>query len=270
MSDVMDSDRLDVWLNGKPPEFACLLAVRAALRVVPVLEHALQQEEEGRRRSVILPSFRALAAASFGSAWPGYRSESRDAARIAGNAACDAIWDLANGSELAVIEAKDATPEIYQYIWALETDSRMLGVAARAVSAIGFAAQAVVDAIDSEKGIAGSDAVNESALSAATSAESAINGVHRDVELFTEPEEGNDSKPEIAEHISEFWKAVELDIECLETGGGSLHQHADILYELSQRALWLNGTSVWAGRRWADFKGQDASRRGLASLDRLV
>ena len=273
MSDVMDSDRLGMWLKGKPPEFACLLAVRAALRIVPVLEYALHEAEEDRRQAVILPSFRALAAASFGSAWPRHRSEARDAARSAGNAARDAIGDLANGAQLAVFEAKDAMPEIYQYIWELETDSRMLGIAERAVSAIGFAAQAVVDAIDSEQGIAGSDAVYQSAVSAATSAESAISDVHGDVESFTEPEEGDDSKPEIAEHISEFWRAVELDAECLETAEGSRHQHLDILNELSERALWLNGTSVWAGRVGQTSRTRCQSKRaggfGLTGM-RLV
>ena len=261
-ADVADSDRLGAWLKGKPPEFACQLAVRAALRVVPVLECALHDQEEDRRRTVLLPSLRALAAARFGSTWPRHRAEVRDAARSAANQAGDTIRDLANGAQLSVVEARDAVPEVDGYVWQLESDSEMLDIAEWPVEAIRLAAQAVVDAIDSERGIASPDAVFESVVSSARAAESAVDRVHGHEERFDEEDAEEDSESEIAEYISEFWNAVALDAECLETGAVSHDQLTDNLANASQSALWLNGTPVWAGRCWADFKDKMPDEEG--------
>ena len=62
MADISDSEGLAAWLNGKSPELACVPAARAALRAAPVLGWGLHEEEEHRRRSVVLTSFRTLVA----------------------------------------------------------------------------------------------------------------------------------------------------------------------------------------------------------------
>ena len=264
MANVADGDQLGAWLKGKPPEFPCLVAARAALRVVPILQYALQAAEEDRRRDVILPSFCALAASRFGSAWPRHRAEVRDAVRSAANRARDNIVDFANRAQRAVVEAKDAVPELYQYIWELESDDHMLGIAVRAVEAIGLAAQAVVDAADSERRIAGRGAVAESAASAVLAAQSAVDSIQGSAEPFGERDAEDDSKSEAAEHISAFWKAVELDAEYLEKGVESGKQLTDVVAGVSEKALWPNGTPVWAGRHWADFKDKLPNEEGWA------
>ena len=62
------SGKAQDWLNDKETVFACVLVARAALRVVPVLEIVLHEDEEERRRTVILPSFRALTAVNLAGA----------------------------------------------------------------------------------------------------------------------------------------------------------------------------------------------------------
>ena len=91
----MDENALQDWLNGKETVFACVLAARAGLRGVfrqcghskpsagcsrratrrANKEFALHEDEEERRRMVILPSFRALAAANFSGALLGRAGE---------------------------------------------------------------------------------------------------------------------------------------------------------------------------------------------------
>ena len=136
MEEIGNDKALQDWLKGKKTEFACLLAARTALRVVPVLEIVLHEDEEARRRSVILPSFRALVAANYAGAWPGHAGEVRNVARIAGQEAGAAINELANGARIGAIEAQEVIPDIYEEIWRLERDARALVVAERAVNAL--------------------------------------------------------------------------------------------------------------------------------------
>ena len=81
-----------------------------------------------------------------------------------------------------------------------------------------------------------------------------VDGVHGDSELFNESEKDDEAEANIAEHITEFWKAVRLDAECLESGTSAGDQPEVAVSGLSERALWLDGTPVWAGRQWADLK----------------
>ena len=178
MAEIGDSVALHGWLNGQPVEFACVLAARAALRIAPVLEIALHEDEEERRRDVILPSFRALAAASFAGAWPGRAGEVRKIARAAGRDAGTAISDLVNGARMGAFEAKEAIPEMHESVWQFEEDARALGVAERAVDAAVQATQSVVATADAAEGIASPAAVYEAVVSAARIAHSAIDGVH--------------------------------------------------------------------------------------------
>ena len=83
MARITDEHELEAWLKVRPAAFACALAARAALRVAPVLGQALQEDTEDRRRALILPGFRALAAANFAGAWPRRMAEIRTAVRSA-------------------------------------------------------------------------------------------------------------------------------------------------------------------------------------------
>ena len=253
MAEIGDSSALQDWLNGKPVEFACVLAARAALRVAPVLEIALHEDQEGRRRDVILPSFRALAASSCAGAWPGRAGEVCKVARTAGQEASAAISELVEGARISAFEAQEAVPEIQQAVWRFESDARALGVAERAVDATVEATQSVIAVVGAAEGIGSSAAVYEAAVSAARIAHHAIDGIHGDTEFFDDPEE---DKPDggVAPHIEEFWNAMALDVEWLGSGENTEIQPDETVAGLSEKALWLSGTPVWASRQWADFK----------------
>ena len=89
MVEISGANCLAAWLKERPPDLACALAARIALRVAPILKDALYTDEASRRVHVILPSFRALAAVNFAGAWPqrfgDMRQAARSAARLAGD-----------------------------------------------------------------------------------------------------------------------------------------------------------------------------------------
>ena len=80
MAEISGTNDFAEWLKEKPAEWACLIAARIALRVVPILRDALYKDEEARRARIVLPSFRALAAGSFAGAWPDQFGDMRQAA----------------------------------------------------------------------------------------------------------------------------------------------------------------------------------------------
>lgn len=256
MMDISDSEGFEAWLKGKPPEFACVLSARVALRVTPALRWALHEEAEDRRRSVILTSFRALAVASFAGAWPERAAEIRDTARHARREADKAVSGVVNAAHMNEFEAKDAIPEMHEYVWRLERDVRALHVAEGAVETIVHAVQGVVDAADATKGIASPEAVFESCIGATITGCQVIHGIHGGPELLEESvEEGDEEKP-VPDYISKYWKAVERDAEFLQSmteGGGGPE---DGVVALSERALWPDAMPVWAGRIWSDLKDE--------------
>ena len=253
MADIGDSSALKEWLNGRPVEFACVLAARAALRAAPVLETALHEDEVERRRDVVLPWFRALAASSIAGAWPGRAGEVRKVARSAGRVAGAMVGDLANGARMNAFDARDAIPEMYEEVWRYENEAGALSVAQRAVDAAVEATQSVVAVADAAKEIGSPVAVYEAAVLAAQVASSAIDGIHGDTEFFEWPVEDETEKA-VAPHIDEFWNAVTLDVELLESGEIAGDKPEETVAGLSGKALWLCGTPVWANRRWADFR----------------
>ena len=253
MADIGDSSALQDWLNGRAVEFACVVAARAALRAAPVLEAALHEDGEERRRDVVLPWFRALAAYSFAGAWPGRAGEVRKVARSAGQAAGATISDLVDGARRNAFDAQEAIPEFHEEVWRYQNEAGALSVAQRAVNAAVEATQSLVACVDAAEGIGSSAAVYDAAVLAAQLAQSAIDGIHGDTEFFEGPREDGSEKV-VAPHIEEFWIAVTLDVEWLELGENAGDKHEETVAGLSEKALWLGGTPVWASRRWADFR----------------
>ena len=256
MADISDSEGLAAWLKGKSPKFACVLAARVAFRAAPILGWALHEEEEDRRRSVVLTSFRTLAAASFAGAWPSRAAEIRSIARSSGRDARDSVGSVFNAAQMNAFEAKDGIPEVYEVVWRLEEDARALGVVASAVEAAVHAVQGAVDAVDAASGVASPNAVFESTIAATIAACNAINGVNGGSELPAWLEEEAGEETPVATHIGEFWEAVEQDAAFLQTGTDTGEEPEDLASALSQRPLWPGGIPVWAGRRWADFKDE--------------
>ena len=202
MNEIGDAGGLEAWLKDKPPEFACVLAARAALRVVPVFRYALHEEAEERLGAAIAANLRVLAAANFAGAWPTRAAEIRAAARAAGRTARDGVSEIGNAVRMSVFEAKDATPEMQEYVWLLEGDARAFGIAERAVDAAMHALQAAVDCGDAAKGIASRDAVLESCVAAAAAACDAIDGVRDDTGLFAELKGEGQDETAVAAHVA--------------------------------------------------------------------
>ncbi len=130
MVDIADCIGLAAWFEGKPPELACILAARTALRVAPVLGNALCEDADSRRRrAIVLSGFRALAAASCTSTWPKRAAEIRKPVRVAAQEAMATVSDVAYGARLSVVEWTEAAPEEHESIWGAEADARSLGIA---------------------------------------------------------------------------------------------------------------------------------------------
>lgn len=245
MPDIEGSDHLGVWLRAQPPEFACVLAARAALRVVPVLENVLHEEAEERRSSIVLPSFLALAAANFASVRPERRAEVRDTARRAGRHARTAIGNSDDKARVSIDEAREFLPpmkEVYERIQELKDDLYFLRTTARAIDAIVQSVQALVDATDANRGIANPDSVYESTVASVVAAQDAVKGIREDT--------------------AELWRALRLDTEFLEASVSDGGQPNAIVSDIAEQALWSRGISGWAGRLWADFKDELPNEEG--------
>ena len=256
---IKGENGLRTWLKGKPSSFACVVSTRAALRVVPLLAGALHDDEKELRTAIILPSFRALAAASFCARWPSRAAEIRDAARTASCEAGEAIGEASNNAQVDLFEYKEILDDVTFGFSNLEENVRSLGIAGHAVDAAVNAARAVVDTVDADSGIAAPDSAMESAIGACVAAQRAVDGAHGYIELYAaleKLEEDAKDEPEVATHIAYLWKAVERDAEFLMTENEQTSRSVGLAASLMEKSLWLQGIPVWAGRRWTDFKEQ--------------
>ena len=236
MVEIRDSSALQDWLNGRAVKFACVLAARAALRVVPVLEIALHEDGEERRRDVILPTFRALASSCFAGAWPRRAGEVGKVARTAGQEASAAISGFADDARWREIEAQEAIPELDDEVWRLRNAAQALGVAERSVEVAVEATHSVVAIVAAEEGVGSPAAAREAAVSATQVAHSAIDDIHGDRDIFDEPQEG-ESEEGAAPHIEEFWNSVAQDVAWLESGENTEIQPEETVTDLSESAL---------------------------------
>ena len=254
MTEIPSASCLAAWLGDKPPEFACVLAARIALRVAPILRNTLRTDDVPRRARIVLPCFRALAAASFAGAWPGRIADIRQAARSAAREARDAMSETYNEGQMNVVGSREAIPEEHLYIQEIEADANALGVALNAVDAIGHAVQTGIDLVDVSRGLAGFDAVFESVISTGNAADRAVDGANGYPAFHSALEEDTDEEVETPPHISAFWNAVARDAVHLETSAVQESKTGTPVEGLSETPLWPDGVPIWAGRLWADFK----------------
>lgn len=261
MEEIRDSTALHEWLKKRPVEFACVLAARIALRAVPVLELTVYEDEENRRGKIILPSFRALAASSYVGAWPDRAGNVRKIARVAGQEAGSSISDFVNDAQMDVVGAYEGLSDMPWEIGRYVDDARGLKVAECAVNSIVEATQSVVAIADAAGGLSTPAAVFEAVASAAGFAQRAVDGIHGDTVLFEDLEE-DEPEEDVPTHIKVFWNAVMLDAEWLESGENVEIPPEKIVAGLSEKALWPDGTPVWASRRWADFKDKLTDTEG--------
>ncbi len=257
MAGDTDSNGLEAWLKRNPPVFACIIAARVALRVVPLFVEALCEEVKERRTAIVLPGLRAVAAASFAAAWPARAAEIRRAASTASSQASGAIGEASDSAQQNLFDYKEISENFPPgFIATLEANVRALDVAGYAVNAAVSAAQAVVDTVDAANGIAAPDAATEAAISTCMAASEAVDGIHDHAQfyaqLLTDGEADAGKETEIMPHIAEFWKAVELDTKLLTTKKAGVR--AGPAEELLTRKLWLNGIPIRLGRSWAQFK----------------
>lgn len=254
MAEISGTNDFAEWLKEKPAEWACLIAARIALRVVPILRDALYKDEEARRARIVLPSFRALAAGSFAGAWPDQFGDMRQAAHAAARGASDAMEETYNESQINVIDSMEAVPEAHLYIHEMEMDRDALGVASHTVDAILRSVRAATDMLDANSGIASIDAVYESGVAAGKAAEWAVDGANGYEEFQSALESDRDEKIESPPHVSTFWKAVQWDAVFLEKGLKKQGKPTTAVEDLSKLALWHDRIPVWASRRWAGLK----------------
>lgn len=255
MAEIRDGSALREWLDGRPAEFACVLAARAALRAVPVLEVALHEDGEARRRCVVLPWFRVLAASGLAGARPGRAREVCKAGRSAAQDVVATFGDLVDCAWMNVNQAREfgLMEESPEEAWRYENEAGVLSVAQRAVVAAVEATRSVVAFVDAAERIVSPAAVREAAVLAMEAAQDAIDGIHGDTKLRGIAGE-NERENDVAPHVEEFWNAVERDVECLEAGESVGEQPETTVAGLSEEALWINRTPVWTSRHWADFR----------------
>src|ERR1700730_4958982 len=83
-TDFKNRSQLDAWLGKQPPDVAVVLAARAALRVLPVVQTA---KHEGFTDILVLPVFRATVFSWASAKYPAQQRESAAAAAAAYSAA---------------------------------------------------------------------------------------------------------------------------------------------------------------------------------------
>lgn len=104
--DWTDPDTVEAWLRTQPRPFAVAFAARAALRVSPEIGPALVDKAPERRRDIVLPVFRATAAAWLAAAGPSHGAENQlrdiaSAAYAAANRASSPAYAYANAAYAA-------------------------------------------------------------------------------------------------------------------------------------------------------------------------
>ena len=262
--EITSSQDFAKWLEDKTPLIACVVSVRIALRVVPILREALYADATARREEILLPCFRVLAAACLAGAGVDQFREVRQAVRKAARKANDAMSETYEGSQFAVVEGMETVPEFPRYIKDLREDSNALGTAIFAVNAIELAVRTAAEMVDARVGIASSDAVLDSATSSATAAINAIESSSESDEFTFDEGEDNIEDDDSSVPVFDFWKAVQLDAKFLESKTIKESDPKNSAREILQSPLWPQVVPIWASRLWTDLKDELPIEEGWA------
>ena len=110
MPEITNRDSLEARLRIRPPEDAVLIAVRTALRLLPLIGQVLDTDTERRRATALLPALRALRVATVAGTRPKLAVQLREAAQAAARAATAAAQVIA--PTLYTIDRYDALAQI--------------------------------------------------------------------------------------------------------------------------------------------------------------
>jgi len=159
LAEFNNREDLERWLKDRPREDVVVIAARAALRVLPLLVTALDEDAKAHRATIVMPTFRAMAAPWVTAVGPTQGAEVRTAAAFAATAAVRAANAFAGGAATAAAVARAAA------------------VAARAAAYAPDAARAAADAARTAANVAAfaAGATDFAAAAAAANANAAAN-----------------------------------------------------------------------------------------------
>lgn len=175
MPDLIDRTSLSTWFTDRPPEYACLVAARAALRLVPLLGEALHPDSGDRESTIVLPSLRALASASFAASSPDRAEKVVHGVDAVCQNLVDTIDELAYGSALSIIEYRDMDDLVGpKFIHELEQHKAGLYVVRDIINATSHAIQTILYRVNHDKRVASKKAVITAAVSTIGECESVL------------------------------------------------------------------------------------------------
>ena len=245
MPEPIDRDSLQAWLTDRPLEYACLLAARAALRLTPLLGEALLRDSDDRRSTILLPSLRALANASYAASSPERAGEVvKNFSAVCGHLP-DRIEKLSRDTEFNIRDYRDIGVDLIDptTIYELEQDSRDLSVVSCVALAVSRANEAVSYRIDQTKNLASSAVVISATISTISACESALH-------CFRSRE------------YDELMLATGQDIELLKSAESNSTNVSGIVSSVSGNGLWLDDIPEWVSERWRDLRNSIPDNEG--------
>jgi len=267
MPEPIDRDSLQAWLTDRPLEYACLLAARAALRLTPLLGEALLRDSDYRRSTILLPSLRALANASFAASSPDRAGEVvKNVNAVCGHLP-DRIEELSRESQLNAIDYREIADDIIDptIVPELEQDSRDLSVVRDVTLAVSCANEAASYRIDQTKNIASNAVVISATISTISACKGALHCFHprpiqmSDIENLLENAVRMDTK---IKEYDELMLATGRDIELLKSAESNSTNVSGIVSSVSGNGLWLDDIPDWVSERWRNLRNSIPDHEG--------
>ena len=212
--------QLDAWLGKQPPDVAVVLAARAALRVVPVVQTA---KHEGFLSVLVLPVFRATVFSWAAAKYPAQRTEFATASAAAHAAAVSAAAAVVVALATADADAIRADYNAYA------------ADAFAAVAAGNAAAAAAARAADAYATVVAARAAAAAARAAAVRAAAAYAGARN----YATASAGDAAAPF-------FWSALSSDATCFEKGAATS--------VIARSPLWPQGQPDQLHSLWREMK----------------
>lgn len=266
MPEPIDRDSLQAWLTDRPLEYACLLAARAALRLTPLLGEALLRDSDDRRSTILLPSLRALANASFVASLPDRAGEE---ARNVGSLCrdlTDRIENLNLETQLIANDYREIADEIDPTIIPeLDQDHGGLSVVQYVIVAASCANEATSNRIDQAKNPASNAVVLSATISTFSACESALYCFHprpismSDIGNFFENAVRIDTN---TTEYDDLMLATGQDIELLNSAESNSTNVSGIVSSVSANGLWLDDIPDWVSERWRNLRNSIPDNEG--------